>query len=103
MVSGGAGSELYRVKIPDDYLGLAIDDVSQRFRDDHHATLLAISRLGQTHVNPSADFKLLAGDEALIVSDRLGSLKPVHHWTGPIDETRPEPPPGQAPTQRPEA
>ena len=88
MVSGGAGSELYRVKIPDDYLGLPIDEVSQRFRDDHHATLLAVNRLGQTHINPAADFKLMAGDEALVVADHLGSLKPVHHWTGPIDESR---------------
>ena len=32
MVSGGTGSELYRVKIPDDYHGLPIDDVSRQFR-----------------------------------------------------------------------
>lgn len=114
MVSGGAGSELYRVKIPDEYIGLGVDEVSQRFRDDHHATLLAVSRLGQTHINPSADFKLLIGDEALVVAERLGGLKPVHHWTGPIDESRAQQPlsgpdtstaatSGEAQPQQPEA
>src|SRR5690242_2091861 len=88
MVSGGAGSELYRVKIPDDYHGMPIDEVSQHFRDDHHATLLAINRLGQTYINPAPDFALLSTDEALVVAEKLGSLKPVHHYVGPIDETR---------------
>ncbi|MFL5756198.1 MAG: potassium channel family protein [Chloroflexota bacterium] len=87
MVSGGEGSELYRVQLPDDYAGLPIDDVSRRFRDDHHATLLAVSRQGQTHMNPGADFELVTGDEALVVAQALGRLKPVHHWTGPIDES----------------
>ena len=88
MVSGGAGSELYRVKIPDDYHGMPIDEVSQHFRDDHHATLLAINRLGQTYINPAQDFALLSTDEALVVAEKLGSLKPVHHFVGPIDELR---------------
>ena len=92
MVSGGAGSELYRVKIPEDYHGMAIDDVSQRFRDDHHATLLAVNRLGTTYVNPAQDFALMSSDEALVVADKLGTLKPVHHFTGPIDESRAESP-----------
>ena len=86
MVSGGAGSELYRVKIPDDYHGLPIDEVSKRFRDDHHATMLAVSRLGTTYINPAQDFALLSTDEALVVAEELGALKPVHHFTGPIDE-----------------
>ena len=89
IVSGGAGSELYRVKMPEEYHGVPIDEVSQRFRDDHHATLLAVNRLGTTHVNPAQDFELLSTDEALIVAEGLGALKPVHHFTGPIDESRP--------------
>ena len=93
MVSGGAGSELYRVKIPDDYHGMTIDDVSQHFRDDHHATLLAVNRLGQTIINPARDFALMSSDEALVVAEKLGTLKPVHHFTGPIDESRAESPP----------
>jgi voltage-gated potassium channel len=87
MVSGGAGSELYRVHLPDEYLGLPIDTVSQRFRDDHEATLLAISQLGRTFMNPGSDFQLLPGDEALVVAQQLGALKPIHHWNGPIDES----------------
>ncbi len=96
IVSGGAGSELYRVKIPEEYHGLAIDDVSQRFRDEHHATLLAVNRLGQTIINPAQDFALMSTDEALVVAERLGSLKPVHHFTGPIDESRPAPTTGNS-------
>jgi voltage-gated potassium channel len=88
MVSGGAGSELYRVKIPDDYHGLPIDEVSKRLRDEHHATLLAVNRLGQTIINPTQDFALMSTDEALVVAERLGALKPVHHSTVTIDETR---------------
>jgi voltage-gated potassium channel len=91
MVSGGAGSELYRVKIPDDYHGMPIDEVSQHFRDDHHATLLAINRLGTTYINPAQDFALFSTDEALVIAEKLGTLKPVHHFQGPIDETRAEP------------
>ena len=67
---------------------MPIDEVSQRFRDDHHATLLAINRLGTTYINPAQDFALLSTDEALVVAEKLGTLKPVHHFQGPIDETR---------------
>ena len=97
MVSGGTGSELYRVKIPDAYHGLPIDEVSQRFRDDHHATLLAVNRLGQTIINPPPEFELMSTDEALVVAEHLGTLKPVHHFTGPIDESRASPATGHAP------
>ena len=79
MVSGGAGSELHRVLLPDDHPGLPIDEVSRRFRDDQHATLLAVTRGGKTYVNPAADFELDAGDEALIVAQTLGHLRPAHH------------------------
>lgn len=77
MVSGGAGSELYRVEIPTDYLGLPIDAVSRRFRDDHQATLVAISREGRTHMNPAPDFQLAPGDDALVIAESLGSLAPA--------------------------
>jgi len=96
MVSGGMGSELYRVQLPDDYQGLAIDEVSRLFRDDHHATLIAISRLGRTYMNPDTDFQLVIGDEALVVAESLGNLKPVHHWSGPIDESAIHPTPETA-------
>jgi len=98
MVSGGAGSELYRVKIPDAYHGLPIDEVSRRLRDEHRATLLAVNRLGKTIINPAPEFELMSTDEALVVAEQLGTLKPVHHFTGPIDESRAAPATGPAPT-----
>ena len=48
MVSGGDGSELYRVELPDEYADLDLDDLSARLRREHNATLLAVSRDGQT-------------------------------------------------------
>jgi len=77
IVSGGAGSELYRVALPDSYLGLSVDDVSIRLRTEHHATLLAISREHRTYVNPSTDFILQTGDDALVVAESLGTLAPL--------------------------
>jgi voltage-gated potassium channel len=77
MVSGGEGSELYRVALPDEYIGLSVDDVSSRLRSEHHATLLAISGSDRTYVNPPADFRLKAGDDALVVAESLGTLAPL--------------------------
>jgi voltage-gated potassium channel len=89
IVSGGTGSELYRVSLPDSYCGLSVDDLSARMRADHHATLLAISRDGVAHVNPGADFHLEPGDDAVVVAESLGTLAPlrVQH-----DAPRPEEP-----------
>jgi len=58
IVSGGEGSELYRITLPDEYLGLSIDAVAGRLRTEHRATLLSVNRRGQTFVNPAADFVL---------------------------------------------
>lgn len=77
LVSGGDGSELYRVSLPDDYCGLSVDALSARLRSDHHATLLAISREGAAHVNPGADFRLEPGDDAVVVAESLGTLAPL--------------------------
>jgi len=77
IVSGGEGSELYRVALPDEYLGLSIDEISARLRAEHQATLLAISGPDRTYVNPPADFRLRPGDDALVVAESLGSLAPL--------------------------
>jgi voltage-gated potassium channel len=77
IVSGGEGSELYRVALPEEYLGLSVDEVSMRLRAEHRATLLAISGGGRTYVNPPADFRLKAGDDALVVAESLGTLAPL--------------------------
>lgn len=75
IVSGGDGSELYRVPVPSEYVGLSFDEAAARLRADHHATLLAISRNGSARVNPPADFRLEAKDAAVVVADSLGSLQ----------------------------
>jgi voltage-gated potassium channel len=77
MVSGGEGSELYRVELPSSYLGLTIDEVSTRLRSEHRATLLAVSRGTQTYVNPESDFRVVDDDDLLVVAESLGTLAPL--------------------------
>jgi voltage-gated potassium channel len=77
IVSGGAGSELYRVNLPDSYIGHSIDELSSKLRADHSATLLAIGRGGRAFVNPPPDFRLELGDDALVVAESLGTLEPM--------------------------
>ena len=77
IVSGGEGSELYRIALPDEYLGQPIDEVASRLRNDHHATLLSVNRGGRAFVNPPGDFVLQAGDDAIVVAEGLGTLAPL--------------------------
>lgn len=77
IVSGGEGSELYRIRLPDAYLGLSIDAVAGRLRTEHRATLLSVNRGGLTFVNPAADFVIEHGDDAVVVAESLGTLAPL--------------------------
>jgi len=77
IVSGGEGSELYRVALPDGYVGLSVDELSTKLRGDHRATLLAVTREGRSMTNPPADFRLAAGDDAVVVAEGLGELRPL--------------------------
>jgi voltage-gated potassium channel len=77
IVSGGEGSELYRVMLPDTYAGLSIDELSTRLRGEHRATLLAVSRDGRSVINPPTDFRLQLGDDAVVVAEGLGELRPL--------------------------
>ncbi len=77
IVSGGEGSELYRVQLPDEYVGLSIDDLSAKLRGEHRATLLAVTREGHSLTNPPADFRLRDGDDAVVVAEGLGTLRPL--------------------------
>ena len=77
IVSGGEGSELYRVNLPDSYTGHSIDELSTKLRAEHSATLLAIGRGGRAFVNPPPDFRLEIGDDALVVAESLGTLEPM--------------------------
>jgi voltage-gated potassium channel len=77
IVSGGEGSELYRVSLPEEYVDLTTDELSARLRGEHEATLLAIVRDGVTISNPKADFRLERGDHAVVVAESLGTLSPL--------------------------
>jgi voltage-gated potassium channel len=77
IVSGGEGSELYRVALPETYIGLSVDELSAKLRVDHHATLLAVTRNGRSVTNPPADFRLESGDDAVVVAVSLGELEPL--------------------------
>jgi voltage-gated potassium channel len=85
IVSGGDGSELYRVSLPDEYVGLSVDELSERMRADHSATLLAVSRNGAAHINPVSDFRLETGDDAVVVAESLGTLAPLQMDTSDAD------------------
>lgn len=78
MVSGGEGSELYRVRLPDGYVGMSIDEVATRLRGEHRATLLAVTRDGHSSINPPADFRLEPAAAAVVVAESLGTLAPLH-------------------------
>jgi voltage-gated potassium channel len=77
IVSGGEGSELYRITLPEEYIGLTIDEISARLRHEHRATLLSVNRGGHAYVNPEADFRLEVGDDAVVVAESLGTLAPL--------------------------
>jgi voltage-gated potassium channel len=86
IVSGGEGSELYRVTLPEAYVGLSIDALSAQMRSEHKATLLAVTRDGRAHVNPPADFVLAPGDDAVVVAESLGTLSPLQ--LSPVPATK---------------
>jgi voltage-gated potassium channel len=77
IVSGGEGSELYRVSLPEDYCGISVDDLSAKMRSNHHATLLAVTRRGASVMNPPTDFRLQPGDDAVVIAESLGTLAPL--------------------------
>lgn len=77
IVSGGDGSELYRVTLPDDCVGMSIEELSAKLRRDHQATLVAVSRNGSIHTNPAEDFRLQIEDDLVVVAESLGALRPM--------------------------
>lgn len=81
IVSGGDGSELYRVALPPDYVDLTTDELSARLRAEHAATLLAVVRGGVSLANPGPGFRLLPGDDAVVVAQSLGTLSPLASGT----------------------
>ncbi len=77
IVSGGEGSELYRVVLPEDCDGLSIDELIPRLRAEYRATLLAVVRGGTTHTNPDHEFRVELSDDLVIVAESLGDLRPL--------------------------
>ncbi len=61
IVSGGEGSELYRIVLPDEYVGLSIDAISARLRSEHRATLLSVNRGGHAYRQPAGRLRHPAG------------------------------------------
>lgn len=74
MVSGGEGSELYRVRIPDRMVGVTVSEAANHLRDKHDATLLALARDGQITSNPSGATVLMDGDEVVVIAEHLEKL-----------------------------
>jgi voltage-gated potassium channel len=89
IVSGGEGSELYRVALPEGYAGMSIDDLAARLRAEHLATVLAVVRDGTTHTNPDLEFRVQAGDDLVIVAEHLGDLEPLEEEPA-VDSRLPE-------------
>lgn len=77
IVSGGEGSELYGVRLPDELIGMPVDEVAGKLRKDHRATLLAVTREGVTFANPEEDFTMRAGDGLIVVAESIGHLRPL--------------------------
>jgi len=74
MVSGGAGSELYRVRIPDRLVGVSVGEASRILKSDNDATLLALARLGTITTNPASTIFLEEGDEVVVIAEHLDKL-----------------------------
>jgi voltage-gated potassium channel len=74
MVSGGVGSELYRVPMPDWMIGRPVLEVSANLLEHHGATLLAVARNSELLANPGAKFVLTAGDEIVVMAESIQGL-----------------------------
>jgi voltage-gated potassium channel len=77
IVSGGEGAELYRIQIPEKYVGLTVDELATRLLREHRATLMAIGRGSGSLVNPPHDEVIQPGDDALVVAQSVTSLRPL--------------------------
>lgn len=76
LISGGEGSELYRIRIPQDWSGRTVGDFSDAMRRSNRTILLALVRAGVSQVNPETEFVLEPQDEALVLAESLGGLEP---------------------------
>ncbi|MBM4407195.1 MAG: hypothetical protein FJ038_01015 [Chloroflexi bacterium] len=76
LVSAG-GSELHRVSLPPDMVGLDFDEAAYRLRQQHQATLLAVRRGERVLFADASGMALRANDDLMVVAERLGRLVPA--------------------------
>ncbi|HEX6947518.1 MAG TPA: NAD-binding protein [Acidimicrobiia bacterium] len=80
-IVGGAGNdedaELYRVRMPEEAAGMSTTELQALMRQEHHATVLAVIRAGQTIPNPPHGFRMEPDDELVVLAYDLGSMEPV--------------------------
>ncbi|HSL24792.1 MAG TPA: NAD-binding protein [Acidimicrobiia bacterium] len=74
MVSGGDGSELYRIRVPGRMLGLTVREAAPLLLDENSATLLALARNGSVITNPGPALVLGDGDELVVMAESLEKL-----------------------------
>src|SRR5690606_29802657 len=68
---------LYRVAMPEGAVGLSTAELAILMRRDHHATVLAVTRAGQTVANPPHGFRMESGDELVVLAYELGQMTAV--------------------------
>ena len=74
LVSSG-GSELYRVDIPSDMVGLSFEEAAYRMQFQHQATLLAVRRGTEVIFGGPRDFQTRADDDIVVIAESLGRLR----------------------------
>ncbi len=74
LVSGGRGNEIYRVELPQRYVGLSFADSLQELKKSHDAIAIGIERDGQYRLNPPNDTILEAADRLFVISEEAPSL-----------------------------
>jgi voltage-gated potassium channel len=77
MVSGGIGSELYRIPMPERMAGRRVLEIASSLLQFNDATLLAVARNGSVLANPGAQFIVESGDQLVVMAEsmeRLASL-----------------------------
>lgn len=74
MVSGGIGSELYRIPMPERMSGRRVLEVASSLLQYNDATLLAVARNGSVLANPGAQFVMESGDEIVLMAESMEKL-----------------------------
>jgi voltage-gated potassium channel len=67
LVRNGSGAELYRVRVPSDYVGLSVRDFCVAMLD-RGCMVIGIERGGQRLLNPDRDLRVQPDDDAFVVA-----------------------------------